>query len=316
MRFSVVLPTYNRAHLLERSVRSVLNQSFSDFELIIVDDNSTDDTEDYINSIDDSRIIYIRHNKNKGPAAARNSGILNSKANFIAFQDSDDEWHKDKLQVFYDKFVNVIGLEYGLAYSRRSFIALGSKKLYYPPSWLPKKDGNVFEELLLRNFIDTPAAVVKRECFNKVGFFDEELSCLEDYDLFLRISKYYKVLYLDETLLISHATSGGVNSADFSVHASIHLKIFQKHIHDYDINSSIICSKYISIGDYYSLGNDYNSARIFFRKAIDINKTNIATLVLYFASLGEQYFIKGIYKFCRKLILKIKLIFSLRPELF
>jgi len=95
MRFSVVLPTYNRAHLLERSVRSVLNQSFSDFELIIVDDNSTDDTEDYINSIDDSRIIYIRHNKNKGPAAARNSGILNSKANFIAFQYSDDEWHKD-----------------------------------------------------------------------------------------------------------------------------------------------------------------------------------------------------------------------------
>src|SRR3989344_1865760 len=96
-KVSVVLPTYNRAHTLERAVRSVLNQTHKDFELIVVDDGSTDNTRDIVVSFADGRIRYIKHESNKGVAEARNTGIGASRASLIAFQDSDDEWLPHKL---------------------------------------------------------------------------------------------------------------------------------------------------------------------------------------------------------------------------
>ena len=86
---SVIIPTYNRAHLIKRSAMSVLNQTYSNLELIIVDDGSTDNTEEVVKSIDDNRVIYIKQ-PNQGACAARNNGIDHAKGEFIAFQDSDD----------------------------------------------------------------------------------------------------------------------------------------------------------------------------------------------------------------------------------
>ena len=90
---SVIIPTYNRAYLIDRSIQSVLNQTYQDFELIVVDDGSTDNTEDIIRQFQekDKRIKYIKYDKNKGGSAARNTGIKNSVRKYIAFQDSDDE---------------------------------------------------------------------------------------------------------------------------------------------------------------------------------------------------------------------------------
>ena len=94
---SVIIPTYNRAHLIKRSAQSVLNQTYSNLELIIVDDGSTDNTEEVVKSIDDNRVIYIKQ-PNQGACAARNNGIDHAQGEFIAFQDSDDVWHEDKLE--------------------------------------------------------------------------------------------------------------------------------------------------------------------------------------------------------------------------
>lgn len=97
-KVSVIIAAYNRAHLIGRALRTVLEQTYNDFEVIIVDDASTDNTENVIKSFDDARIKYIRHDKNKGAAAAWNTGIRASKGEYIAFQDSDDEWAEDKLE--------------------------------------------------------------------------------------------------------------------------------------------------------------------------------------------------------------------------
>jgi len=97
---SVIIPTYNRAHLVGRSIQSVINQTYQDFEIIVVDDGSTDNTEDIIKEFQkkDKRIKHIKHNKNKGGSAARNTGIRAARGEYIAFLDSDDEWMPTKLE--------------------------------------------------------------------------------------------------------------------------------------------------------------------------------------------------------------------------
>lgn len=95
---SIVIPTYNRARFLGRLVRSVLNQTYKNFEVIVADDASTDDTAEIIKTFKDDRIRYIRHESNAGAAAARNTGIKASRGEYVAFQDSDDEWLPEKLE--------------------------------------------------------------------------------------------------------------------------------------------------------------------------------------------------------------------------
>ena len=99
-KVSIILPTYNRAHIIEKAIQSVLNQTYQDFEIIIIDDGSKDDTKKIIRGFQekDNRIKYIRFEENKGAAAARNAGIKMSKGEYITFQDSDDEWLPEKLE--------------------------------------------------------------------------------------------------------------------------------------------------------------------------------------------------------------------------
>lgn len=113
---SVILPTYNRAHLLERAIQSVLDQTYPDFEIIVVDDASIDNTVNIIKGIINERIRYIRHEKNKGAAAARNTGIKLAKGKYIAFQDSDDEWLRDKLEKQI-KIFETVSPEVGVVYT-------------------------------------------------------------------------------------------------------------------------------------------------------------------------------------------------------
>ena len=105
-KVSVIIPTYNRAHLVGRAIRSVLNQTYQDFEIIVVDDGSTDNTEEVVKSFNDPRIRYIRHEKNRGGSAACNTGIRAARGEYIAFQDSDDEWLPEKLEKQMQVFEN------------------------------------------------------------------------------------------------------------------------------------------------------------------------------------------------------------------
>jgi len=126
---SIILPTFNRAKIVSRSIRSVLNQTYKEFELIIIDDGSADCTQELISKIKDSRIRYIKHEKNKGAAAARNTGIKAAQYDLIAFQDSDDEWMPEKLEKQI-KVMSSLPDDYGVVYS--AFWRLGKRKKYIP----------------------------------------------------------------------------------------------------------------------------------------------------------------------------------------
>jgi glycosyltransferase involved in cell wall biosynthesis len=225
---SIIIPTFNRADLIPRSIKSVLNQTYMDFELIIVDDASTDNTEDIIQNIDDSRLRYIKHEENRGGSAARNTGIRAAQADFIAFQDSDDEWLPEKLdkqmRIFEDAPLTV-----GVVYAGFWRIE-GGQKQYIPGPSQQVRDGDIHDQLLKGNFITTQAAVVRKECFKKAGLFDEHLARLQDWELFIRISRHYNFLFIDEPLVISYFTPESISSKEDNLIKACEL-ILDKH-HD------------------------------------------------------------------------------------
>lgn len=207
-RVSIIIPTYNRGYIIERAIQSILCQTYEAFELLIVDDGSNDDTEEVVKRISDERIRYIKCTKNRGPAAARNEGVRESRYPYIAFHDSDDEWVEDKLE----KQMQVLKAadeKTGMVYSSYK-TDLGQ---VFPQEWVPKnqRGGQIFPYLLRGNMIGTPTMLLRKECFEKVGGFKEELRCIEDYEFVLRFAKVYSIAYIDEHLLHVHTTKDSVN---------------------------------------------------------------------------------------------------------
>ncbi len=212
-KVSIIIPTYNRAHCIERSIRSVLNQSYEAFELLIVDDGSTDHTKEVVDKIEDVRIRYIRCEENGGAAKARNRGIAEAKYDYIAFQDSDDEWHSDKLEKQMWAMQQA-SEDTGLVYCEYHYNGLGGLEGISPSLEIPleQKRGYMFPQLLAGNMIGTPTMLVKRECFEKVGGFNENFPCLEDYELALRIAKEYKIEFVPECLMEVYANTESVTN--------------------------------------------------------------------------------------------------------
>ncbi len=208
---SVILPTYNRAYSIERAIGSVLNQTYQDLELLIVDDGSIDNTEEKVFALKklDSRIKYVRHKENKGPAAARNTGIQLASGKFIAFQDSDDEWLPEKLE----KQINVINKasdDVGVVYTGFWRI-FSDKKRYYPSENINKKEGDIHREILNGNFIGMPTVLIKKECFSELGLFDENIQPLEDWELFIRFSRKFKFLLINEPLVMEYESDDSIS---------------------------------------------------------------------------------------------------------
>jgi len=194
---SVVLPTFNRERLLPRAINSVLNQTYKNLELIIVDDGSTDDTEKVVKGYSDKRIRYYKLKLNKGGSSARNFGIKSARGKLIAFQDSDDEWLPDKLDIQIKRFCEVSD-DVGVICCGYEFINDKTKEVVCKS--IPVEKGNVHKIMLINNYTGPLAILMKAACFEKVGLFDETLPCCHDWDLWIRISKYYKFDYVPDIL--------------------------------------------------------------------------------------------------------------------
>jgi glycosyltransferase involved in cell wall biosynthesis len=199
---SIIIPTYNRAHIVGLAILSILNQTFQDFEIIIVDDASTDNTESIVNSFSDHRIRYIRHKVNCGAPAARNSGIWAAHSEYIGFLDSDDEWLTEKLakQVFkLQSSENKVALVYTGEFLVEDDLGSSLERRILSIS------GNAFERLLQGDFIGTCSSVmVRASAIKKIGGFDEQLISRQDWDLWLRISQNYEIACIPEPLIIRH----------------------------------------------------------------------------------------------------------------
>lgn len=202
-KVSVVIPAYNCERFISDAIESILRQSYKDYEIVIVDDGSTDKTAEIIKQYNNEKIKYI-YQTNGGPAKARNTGIFNSKGEYIAFLDQDDAWltNKLKLQVEVLENNNRVGLVYTDIYIVRDDV-FNNSTLKFRRSFQirPPQRGKVLKDLFLENFIPTSSVMVHRECFEKIGMFDLSLPPIEDYDRWLRISAQYDIDYIDKPLV-------------------------------------------------------------------------------------------------------------------
>lgn len=187
---SVVIPLYNKQESITNTIRSVLNQNFQDFEIVVVDDGSTDESAIKVNDIQDSRIRLISQN-NQGVSAARNKGIKEAKYEWIAFLDGDDLWENNHLEeiikmmdVYPDDKVFVTSFEY--SDNRNLFKHERNNSIY--------RIENYFKEAVDEILVWTSVVVLHIDCIKKVGFFKECLSYGEDLELWSRISKNYNFI--------------------------------------------------------------------------------------------------------------------------
>jgi glycosyltransferase involved in cell wall biosynthesis len=275
---SVIIPTYNRAHLLSRAIKSVLNQTFQGFEIIIVDDASTDDTDKLVASFHDSRIRYIRHEKKYGGGAARNSAIKQAQGDYIAFLDSDDEWLPEKLEKqmkFFENAPTTLGLV--------STGALDIRENIPYQKYIPMFRGNLAQRILIDNCVGINGIVlVRKECFSKAGLFDENLRVSEDWDLWIRIAQHYDVDFTPEILLryYPQADSMIMHHAD-GVEA--HRKIFKKYHHLFKtLPRPYRAARYYHEGFFYWWKRELRACCINFIKAVFLNPWLVFSLISYF----------------------------------
>jgi glycosyltransferase involved in cell wall biosynthesis len=189
---SIITATYNRAKYLPLTMESVLSQSFKNFEHHIVDDGSTDNTYEVIKDyLKDSRIHYHAYQMNRGQSVARNLGLKHSIGEFICFIDSDNLWMPNKLKSQLKVFEGRqdVDIVYGDGLCIDEFGEI------LPNPNMKRYSGEITEKLLMDNFVSFNTAMIRRECFTKLGGMDEKLRRADDYELWLRLSTEYKFYY-------------------------------------------------------------------------------------------------------------------------
>lgn len=208
---SVILPTYNRKNTIQRVIDSVLNQTYENLELIIVDDGSTDNTDQLIQTYVDSRIKYIYLGKNQEVCNARNVGISYANGNYIAFQDSDDEWFPLKLEKQLQLMLQ--NPEVNFCYHKIQYYFESGQIIILPDETIPlnAKHGIIYEQMLYDNLIACPSILARTDFIRKIGIFDSTFPALEDYDYALRLSQNSPAAFVDEVLLTASYSTNGIS---------------------------------------------------------------------------------------------------------
>jgi glycosyltransferase involved in cell wall biosynthesis len=214
-KVSIVIPTFNRKDFLARALESVLNQTYENYEIIVVDDGSTDGTKEFIQeNFNDPRLNYF-YKENEGlPSKTRNFGITKCSGEYIAFLDSDDYWFKDKLK----EQVKILDQNVNFALVCSSAQAKKNNNDITINSYRYKKNGFVFWWLILRNFIITSSVIVRKSILDETGNFldTKEFKIAEDLDLWLRITRHHKIAFIEEPQLFYEFDSENISSNHIS----------------------------------------------------------------------------------------------------
>lgn len=223
---SVIIPTYNRGNVIGKTINSVLAQTYGNVEVIIVDDASSDNTEEVVSRYEDKRIKYYRNTENLGPSGTRNVGIKYAKSEFVAFIDSDVTWDAEKLE----KQIELIsGKECAACYCRVKRKTPNGELISITPDEDEKiggLSGDIYRLLLDHNVVDTSAVIIKKKVLNEFNGFEQSIHALEDYELFLRISKKYEFAFWDEILVESIDYGDGVNDERRNAEKHLKAKLF------------------------------------------------------------------------------------------
>jgi glycosyltransferase involved in cell wall biosynthesis len=194
---SIITPTFNRAQFLGECIESVLGQTYTNIEHLLVDDGSTDNTTEVVRRYPDNRIQYTRQ-ENRGQATARNVGLRMAKGQFICFLDSDNVWKLHKIERQLQLMQQLAHVD--ILYGAQEVIDENSQIVPPPDGLRPmtRHSGRIMKHLLLENCVSFNTAMVRRQCFDQSGGFDENVRAGDDYDLWLRLSAKYEFLYIPE----------------------------------------------------------------------------------------------------------------------
>jgi len=291
---SVIIPTYNRAHLIGRAIKSVLKQSYQDFEVIVVDDGSMDNTEEVIKEFQeqDKRIRYIKHEKNQGGAVVRNTGINAAKGEYIGLLDDDDEWLTEKLEkqvIKFQKSSGKIGVIYG------GFFYVSEKSGEIMSEIIPTLRGNIYSNLLESCILGSPTPLIKKKCFQKAGFFDETLLSCQDWDMWIRLSKYYDFDFVPD-IVAKHHVHGEQISVDLNAKIIARGKLIEKYRVDLSKNSQTFSIILKRLGMLYSLAGNQGEGRKYFLKSIKQNPLQKGSYIHFLLSLFSTRIHKSLLK--------------------
>ena len=278
---SVIMPTYNRGYIIKRAIDSILSQTYENLELIIVDDFSTDNTENIINSYNDSRIIYIKLEKNMGANYARNVGFQNSNGKYITFQDSDDYSFTTRIE---EQIKALKENKVDWVFTAFNKIDRNKRKKF-PKNKIESDE--IYNKLLFGNFVSTQVLLCKRKILEKISF-DESLPRFQDWDLALRISKKYKGFHIDTVLLDMYIQDDSItrNPQKGSKALSI---IFNKY--NEDLNDSQRAKIICRIGIFKMLNREQAKEEFFISTKLDKSIKYKLIYILYRIKL-----LKFIYK--------------------
>lgn len=264
---SVILPTHNRSRVLSRAMRSVLAQTFCDFELLVIDDGSTDNTRTVVESFADPRVIYLRQ-ENAGAACARNAAIKASSAPLIAFQDSDDEWLIDKLRL---QLATLQCAPPNTALICGGYIALmrdgrirylGADSRMQVGDW---DSSNIYDF----HFI-TPTWLARRDAMEKLGLFDEDMPNLEDWEFAMRLSQKYRIVAVNKPLLVKHSSADSLNTVKESRILGLE-RIIERHSSLWRQNPEVLAKLYGELGRCLSLTGRMRKSRASMLRAIRLD---------------------------------------------
>jgi glycosyltransferase involved in cell wall biosynthesis len=292
-RVDVVLPTFNRPDFLVKAIRSVLDQTHQDFQLIVVDDFSVQNSEEIVRSFQDERIKFYRHDTQRGEGGARNTGIINSRSEYIAFIDDDDQWEPEKLKLQL-AIIEDSAPDLGLVYT--SFEAINGDKIVWRK--IATSRGYVYHDMLRRNLIGaTSTVLVKRACIDRVGLFNDSIPYGVDHDLWLRISRYYRIEYVAIPMV-----RYSVHPERLSNNLDIVFRGFEERLNRYPecINEhSRYCSdQYVFFGAMFSLKGNLKLGRQLFLSALKLYPYSLRT---YF-NLILSFFGSEIYKKVKEMV--------------
>jgi len=228
---SVIICTYNRANLLPRAILSVQKQTLQPLEIIVIDDGSTDNTIQVLKNFKKIRVIS---KKNSGISSARNLGIKLSCGKYIAFLDDDDEWHEDKL-----KLQMSLHEANNISFSHTNEIWIHNNKEIKQKKHHKKPDGWSFYENIDFCKISPSTVMIKKSIFDEIGLFDEELEVCEDFDMWLRILKFYPIKLLEKTLTTKYAGESSQLSFKYFAMDRFRIIALAKHIEDKQVRAMI-----------------------------------------------------------------------------
>lgn len=295
MTVSAIITTFNRANYLKLAIASVLSQSYSNFELIILDNSSSDHTEETVHSFDDSRIRYIKHQP-LNISETRNLGVRESQGEFIAFLDDDDEWMPDKLEKELQLFLKVskqVALVYG------GFIRIDKNgRPFY--AHVPKLKGQILKNLLSLKDDFTGSAsnpMIRKSVIHQLGGFDEEIRTGEDWEFYLRLSEKYLIECVEEPIVKIRHHFGARLGDRVKDYIDLEMKVMQqfetvfnqdKKLHAFYLQR--IAGKFIRL-------NQMAEGRRYLLQAIKQAPFNIVVYVQWFLSFMPIRFYKMAHKF-------------------